>query len=301
MYKAILMKHAFLIIAHNEFEILRILLSMLDDERNDIFLHIDKKVDLSSLSRDLFQMDKARLYVLQQRINVRWGDLSVVETELLLFDTASMQGPYDYYHLLSGVDLPIKSQDYIHDFFEKNKGFEFVAYSSGENNQKDLEWKVSKYHFFPQYYQTSTRFGRKWVAPIRQKLLKLQDLFHFSRSKDMVFKKGTNWVSITHDLVMIILEKREFIQKRFKYVLCGDEIFLHSILWNSSHRDRIYPTKGNISGGVREIDWQRGGPYVWKIDDLPCLLKSGNLFARKFSSDDMEIVMQIKENFGVKK
>ena len=34
------MKHAFLIIAHNEYPILEVLLSMLDDERNDIYLHI---------------------------------------------------------------------------------------------------------------------------------------------------------------------------------------------------------------------------------------------------------------------
>ena len=37
------MRHAFLILAHNEFQILKILLSMLDDGRNDIYLHIDKK------------------------------------------------------------------------------------------------------------------------------------------------------------------------------------------------------------------------------------------------------------------
>lgn len=36
------MKHAFLIIAHNEYPVLEVLLSMLDDERNDIYLHIDK-------------------------------------------------------------------------------------------------------------------------------------------------------------------------------------------------------------------------------------------------------------------
>ena len=34
------MKHAFLIIAHNEYPVLEVLLSMLDDERNDIYLHI---------------------------------------------------------------------------------------------------------------------------------------------------------------------------------------------------------------------------------------------------------------------
>lgn len=37
------MRHAFLLIAHNEFQLLKVLLSMLDDKRNDIFLHIDKK------------------------------------------------------------------------------------------------------------------------------------------------------------------------------------------------------------------------------------------------------------------
>lgn len=36
-------KHAFLIMAHGQQGILRKLLTMLDDERNDIFLHIDKK------------------------------------------------------------------------------------------------------------------------------------------------------------------------------------------------------------------------------------------------------------------
>lgn len=37
-------KHAYLIIAHNEFDLLQKLISVLDDERNDIFIHIDKKV-----------------------------------------------------------------------------------------------------------------------------------------------------------------------------------------------------------------------------------------------------------------
>ena len=35
------MKHAYLIIAHNEPNILKTLLLMLDDERNDVYLHVD--------------------------------------------------------------------------------------------------------------------------------------------------------------------------------------------------------------------------------------------------------------------
>ena len=39
------MKHAYLIIAHNEFEILKRLIQALDDERNDIYIHFDRKLN----------------------------------------------------------------------------------------------------------------------------------------------------------------------------------------------------------------------------------------------------------------
>lgn len=110
-------KHAYLIIAHNEFEILKILLSMLDDERNDIYLHIDKKVRNIDLTE--FQTKKSKLIILDKRVDVRWGDYSQIKLELLLFETAYKNSKYTYFHLLSGVDLPIQTQDYIHRFFLK--------------------------------------------------------------------------------------------------------------------------------------------------------------------------------------
>lgn len=42
------MKHAFLITAYNEPEILKHELKMLDHAKVDIFIHIDKKADLSA-------------------------------------------------------------------------------------------------------------------------------------------------------------------------------------------------------------------------------------------------------------
>ena len=38
-------KHAFLIMAHNQFDLLEMLIKLLDDPRNDIYLHIDQKVE----------------------------------------------------------------------------------------------------------------------------------------------------------------------------------------------------------------------------------------------------------------
>jgi hypothetical protein len=38
------MKHAYLIIVHHEFEVLKLLLQALDDPCNDIYIHFDKIV-----------------------------------------------------------------------------------------------------------------------------------------------------------------------------------------------------------------------------------------------------------------
>lgn len=51
------MKHAYLIIAHNEPDVLKTLLFMLDDERNDIYLHVDvRAVELFNQFKD-FQLN----------------------------------------------------------------------------------------------------------------------------------------------------------------------------------------------------------------------------------------------------
>ena len=110
------MKHAYLIIAHNEFEILKRLIQALDDERNDIYIHFDRKLNHYPDCRTSY----AKLTFLEERMDVRWGDISVVDAEFALFDEAYRRGEYSYYHLLSGVDMPLKTQNYIHRFFEKN-------------------------------------------------------------------------------------------------------------------------------------------------------------------------------------
>ena len=110
------MKHAYLIIAHGEYNLLNILVNMIDDVRNDIFIHIDKKCPPECIT-----VEKSNIYYVVNRVDVRWGDISQIETELILFEKACTTNRYDYYHLLSGVDLPIKSQNYIHDFFQNRK------------------------------------------------------------------------------------------------------------------------------------------------------------------------------------
>ena len=45
-------KHAYLIMTHGNFENLSVCLSLLDDDRNDIYIHVDKKVKEKSYVGD---------------------------------------------------------------------------------------------------------------------------------------------------------------------------------------------------------------------------------------------------------
>ncbi len=150
------MKHAFLIMAHGSLPLLKVLLSMLDDERNDIFLHIDRKSDMLDGAEPLV-LSKARLFVLEQRVDVRWGNLSQIKAEYVLFEEALKHGPYAYYHLLSGQDLPIKSQDYIHQFFHEHQGKEFVGINHGEEFEWDCRRKMMRCWLLTRY--TRSKYG----------------------------------------------------------------------------------------------------------------------------------------------
>ena len=110
-------------------------------------------------------------------------------------------------------------------------------------------------------------------------------------------KKGANWCSVTEDFVKYLISKEKFILKRFKYTMCGDEIFLQTILWNSPFKENIYRFNDEYRSNLREVDWKRGNPYVWgsSSEDFELLKNSDKLFARKFSNQFPDIINKIKE------
>ena len=68
------MKQAYLIIAHKDDLTFRILISMLDNENNDIFIHMDKKsknYDEESIEK----MAKKSIIYHTERSNVAWGGI----------------------------------------------------------------------------------------------------------------------------------------------------------------------------------------------------------------------------------
>lgn len=114
------MKHAFLFIAHNNFDTLHQCLLFLDSPNNDFFLHIDSKVENFVPEKLTEGVCHSGIQWLPRR-SVEWGADSMIRCELDLLELA-LPGEYGYYHLLSAADFPIKSPDAIERYFEEHKG-----------------------------------------------------------------------------------------------------------------------------------------------------------------------------------
>lgn len=288
------MKHAYLIIAHNELELLKNLISILDDECNDIYIHFDAKLKkLPKLS-----VSKSKLYILEKRINVCWADFSVVEAELALLRAAYSNNHYAYYHLLSGVDLPLKSQDYIHTFFDKNVGQEFIDICLYDVST-EMERKMMRWHLFLKDFKNVGKFA--FITRLmRAMLIRIQESLGIKRNKHIDFRKGSQWVSITSDFAEYLLSRENIIRKIYSHTFCPDEVFMQTECWNSEFRQKLHDYSPNYRGHMRLIDWQRGNPYVWRDEDYDELMHSDRIFARKFSSEHIGIVKKITDSVCTK-
>ena len=285
------MKHAYLILAHNNFYTLKVLLKLLDNENNDIYIHIDKKTRNVPKEEILSVVQKSNLHWVTP-IKTYWGHSSLVNAELKLIKTAILNGEYEYLHLISGVDLPLKKQSEIHKFFEDNKGKEFVGFSNLKNNYEDRV----KYYYWLQKYEKNSKI----IAKLQEILTKFQKILKVNRLKNsnINIQKGCQWVSITGDFAKYIIKQEKWIQKFFANTNCSDELLMQIILINSPFAKNIYNKNDEYKSCLREIDWERGSPYVWKKEDKDILLSSNNIFARKFDENvDKEIMKIIMNNF----
>lgn len=128
-------KHAYLILAHSDPAHLKLLVKSLDDERNDIFIHLDAKTNSTYFNK--IESKFANLQFIQNRVDARWGDYSLVKATYALFECVNNKS-YSRIHLISGADFPLKSQDYIHSFFEKYPNEEFLSISDGPNTKAEI-------------------------------------------------------------------------------------------------------------------------------------------------------------------
>lgn len=279
-------KHAFLIMAHKDDETLRTLLRTLDDPRN-----MDSKNIAWDENSVLTSISKARIFPVP-RISVTWGGYSQIACELSLLNAAVAMGHYSYYHLLSGQDLPIKSQDRIHSFFDSCGGKEFVRF---ENHNRDYRSRIGGHVIWNASGKNKSQVLLRKVNGLLARLLQC----YRKPAKGLKLMKGDNWFSITDKLARYIVENASLIRSVFWDSMCGDELFLQTFAWNAGKRFDFYrmPGEENADGIMRMIDWgEDESPRVFSMDDLDSIRDSKMMFARKFDFGfDSDIVRAVEQ------
>lgn len=290
------MRFAYLIIAHNNYELLNKLLSVLDDENNDIYIHFDARIENINDKEIVNNVSHSSVQIVNERVKVSWGGVGLVQATFALLNVAKQSGTYDYYHLMSGVDLPIKSNKYLQQFFEHNRGKEFVSFDP-YYTKRILQNRVSYYHLIDGNLMRKS----KTMYKINQILVGIQRILHISRkpiARDL--SGGSNWFSITEDLVSALLEDKTKILEALKYTFCSDEIFVQTFIQNNvNFSDRVY--RKEKYGNMRYIVFDSyGACQTWRYDQYEELMNSPYLYARKFSEDDMALVDKIIETISNK-
>ncbi|WP_255993625.1 beta-1,6-N-acetylglucosaminyltransferase [Clostridium perfringens] len=274
------MNIAYCILCHKNSNVLRECINYLSPQ-NDLFIHVDKKSNINDFSEY-----NSKVIFVKNRIDVKWGHFSQVEATLQLLKETNIKH-YDYIFLLSGDCLPIKSEKFIKEFLEKNYPNEYIAL---DKNYKEIKKRI-EYKYNSLYYKKNCCLFIRIIRKIQSKfnILPKNKLF---RELPKLYK-GTQWFGITGKLKVYILdflrENPRYIEA-FKNSFCCDEIFFHTIIFNSEFKDYVYDAKdkSNICfQALRYIDWKSGPDYpkILNEDDFDKMLKSECLFARKFDEN----------------
>lgn len=276
-------KHAYLVMAHHQLDLLNKLLLCLDHPDNDIIVHIDKKspIQEKQIGRGL----KYSKVYFTERTNVTWGGYSQVNADLVLLKKALECGEHHFYHLLTGQDLPIKPIEEVNRFYEGHIGNNFIHFS----NKKFAEDRYEQRFCYKQLF--IAKCGRKhnfyWylnkVGIIIQKIIKYK---HKEISKNEFYMGSAFW-SITHEFADFLVNSEEYIRTNFKYALCGDESLAQIMIMKSDYKNTLFDKEQNDDkhGNMRYTDFsgsKDGSPKVIYASDVEKILETDYMFARKF-------------------
>lgn len=278
------MKFAYMIMAHNEPYVLNKLLQMLDYPENDIYIHIDRKSKL--INRSELHTNVAKLVVIPSR-NVTWGGISQIYVILDLL-TEALKSKHDYYHLISGVDLPLKSNSDMVDFFTEHYGKEFIGITPNWAESPSIVQRY-KLHWF---LQDDIGKKKNLLYCLSRVITKTEKLLGYKRGKreNIHFYGGPVWFSVTENAAIYIVNHGDWAKKRFRKTICCDEIYAQTIIGNSDFINKIYNSDSGDSYGecLRYARFNGLSPFTLNIKDYDILVKSDCLFARKFGTNGLE-------------
>ncbi|WP_300370945.1 beta-1,6-N-acetylglucosaminyltransferase [Brachyspira sp.] len=263
-------KICFLILAHkNQNQLMRLINHLKKDF--DVYVHIDKNSNI-----DISSFDNVRIY---KKIRVCYAEITQIISTLLLLKEA-VKNNYDRYCFISGQDIPLKNNEYINDFFDRNFDKEYISYSQVNSLEDNKVFNIELYDRI--LYYNFEGFSRKLLHSSIRNFV--SDLKIMNKHIQYNIYYGSSWWNLTNLAIKYILdylnENKHFI-KQFKNVWGSDEFFFQSILLNSKLKNNC------INDNLRYLYWayeKSSSPKTFTIDDYNNIkgYMGECIFSRKF-------------------
>ena len=273
-------RHAFLILAHKQPKLLARILKTLEGENHFFFIHVDRKT--SDMDRYILESDGIKnVRFLHDRIAVYHAGISIVHAELALLRAAfSFPVSFDYYHLISGQDYPLRSNQQFDGFFE-NTDQSFVYIDDDElalSMKKGYKICADEFHF----NNTSTLIARVYK---KMRIGRIVSVF-YRRSPIPHYAGGWQWFSWSHKTALFVLEyianHPEYL-RRFNHTASPDEHIFITLLKQHSRELDI-----RTQDPLRYISWHPHRPvstdyrpYDLNELDFDYVINSRAFFCRK--------------------
>lgn len=303
----------YIILAHANPRQLERLINRLNDGDSEFYIHLD----LNSKIEDFISIRKDNVTFIKNRIECRWGDISLVDATInLLKEIVNV----DFKHviLLSGQDYPIKSNQYINDFLDEN-----INYIS--SNEMNVCWADEHVNMRKSWYKIKTTGNKRYCIAVPsvlsfdffskmalenyiklfvaacKNMVSIHDVFPMLLKKRQLlnidYYGGSQWFAFnkkTVNKILSYLEDHPEYHCYYKYMFVPDEVFFQTLI-------RI--VNSEIKDTVTYVNWSRKDcklPVEFNTFDLNELLSCGDgyLFARKFEDNHDDNILDLldKEN-----
>jgi len=271
-------KICYLLLLHHKFDQALRMTRRLAGRDCGFAVHIDVAADPTSVAAFQRRLDAFAPVVYAQRVRARWGSYSQALAIRRCVEAAARQSArFDRYVLLSGQDYPIACQSEIAEFFEEHPDTEYLEAVPRDVSAADISAWTPYFRFRCHHLWVGRRRIR---VPLLRKGAPPLPLYH-----------GSTWWALTRAALLYVAAQFESNRPLRRYLRTGflvDEVYIPTLLMSSEFASRV---TGN---NVTYAQWTpASGPHpkTLRIDDLPQLLASPKLFARKFDTTVDESVM----------
>jgi len=207
---------------------------------------------------------------------------------VLLMTEASKNREYEFFHLITGSDLPAKSLQVFKHFFEEHRDKNYMHYfplpAPGNHWGEDGGLGRINYFYFINNF-LDIRNTKYTAVRIDRKLRKLHSQY-LPKRRFSFFEQlygGSTYWSLSADAVNYAVNffKQEPAYLRgFRFTLIGEEIFLQTLLLNTQE----IKVENNY---LRFMRWDEYGtkPEILVESDFESLQQPEIFFARKFDEN----------------